>query len=560
MVTVPLLEIKNLSLATYSVVTRKTLVKKISFVVNHAECVGLVGESGSGKSLTALSILQLLPSNILVSTHSQILLNGEDLLNYSEEKMRNIRGREIGFIFQDAMSALNPVLTIGQQINEILYKHRVCTSGVNRCSALELLIEVGMEQPERCLRAYPHELSGGMRQRAMIAMALAGEPKLLIADEPTTALDVTLQAQILSLLRTLQRQRKMAMLFISHHLILVSQLADEIVVMREGEIVETGHAKQFFWQHRQTADASLSPSVADGMLKASNTTYSDQLLQAALPMTNFLESSCQSPILLTVKALSVSFPVRKGILKRRVNDLKAVDQINLSIARAETLALMGESGSGKTTVAKAILRLIPHNFGEIIYCGENLALLSAKKMQALRSQLQIIFQDSLSALDPRLLIVESILEAMLTRKTTRSATERIKKVDQWLEQVELLPQFKRRYPHQLSGGERQRVCIARALAVEPQLLILDEPTSALDLTIQKQILDLLRFLQQKLGLSYLLITHDVSVVAYMAHQVAVMHQGRIVEQGDTKEVLQFPKHQYTQQLLAAVPVWLDSIR
>lgn len=540
--------------------SRKSILENINFDIYEGQCLGLVGESGSGKSLTALSILQLLPLNIAVDIQSQILFNYQDLLNYSERQMRKIRGADIGIIFQDAMSAFNPVLTIGQQINEVLRQHRGLTRLSRQKTTIDLLTEVGIRQPEQCAKAYPHELSGGMRQRAMIAMALAGEPKLLIADEPTTALDVTLQAQILTLLKDLQQQRRMTLLFISHHLALVAKIADEIVVMRKGKVVEKVSAALFFSKRSKTSQkiisinhVTLSADQKKGLEKFSDLTYSHQLLQAVLPIENFLGPATSSKKLLQVAGLTVHFPIKRGLFKRTVGVIKAVDRINFEIAEGETMALIGESGSGKTTTAKAILRLIPNVQGEVFYKDQNLMFLPPKKMRKMRAKMQIIFQDPFSALDPRLLIEDSILEGMLTQKKIYKRSEGLKKVDEWLQQVELPSQIKQRYPHQLSGGERQRVCIARALAVEPRLLVLDEPTSALDLTIQKQILDLLRKLQLKFNLSYLLITHDVNVVAYMAHRVAVMHQGTIVEQGISAAVLTTPQHKYTQELLSAVP-------
>ena len=569
----PLIEVRQLSIATTDE-KRKILVKEISFKIETGQCLGLVGESGSGKSLTALSLLQLLPLNLAVSKKSQILFNGDDLLSYSEKKMRQVRGKKISIIFQDAMSALNPVLTIGQQINEVLHFQKQLSFSDSKKVSLELLREVGISQPERCLVSYPHELSGGMRQRAMIAIALSADPELLIADEPTTALDVTLQGQILTLLKRLQKSRQMALLFISHHLVIVGQLANEIVVLQKGKVIEKAPVQIFFIKPREFYTDRISRSwrgACDIEQRSIHSVceqrdehatkpelerrsvYTQELLAASLPMKHFLPSLCNPGSLLSVNNLTVHFPIVKGILKRTVGFIKAVNEVSLEIGTGETVALIGESGSGKTTVAKAILKLVTNTSGKIIYKGLDLNKLSSRKIRSLRSELQMIFQDPFSALNPKLVIAVSLLEGMKAQNLIKNKSQALKEIDYWLEQVELTPQVKFRYPHEFSGGERQRLCIARALTLKPKLLVLDEPTSALDLTIQKQILDLLRDLQQKLELSFLLITHDMSVVAYMANRVAVMHQGYIVETGEVKDVLTKPQHVYTQELLKSVP-------
>lgn len=509
-------------------------VSGMSLSIQKGQCLGLVGESGSGKTLTALSILQLLPNAARVNANSKILFHGENLLNYSENAMRKIRGRCISMIFQDAMSAFNPVFTIGQQLTEILKYHQRISHKKAKQKAIILLDEVGIKDPEYCLKTYPHQLSGGMRQRAMIAMALSCEPELLIADEPSTALDVTIQAQVITLLKKLKQTRNMTLLFISHDLAVVSQIADDVAVMEKGTKVEDTRASEFFEQPQHD--------------------YSQKLLRAIPPTTTRHTKVEKQKTLLSLQNLKVYFPIKAGILKRTVGHVKAVDDISFTIPAGQTLALVGESGSGKTTTGKAILKLLNKTSGNIIFNGTDLSHLSRQATQQLRRDSQIVFQDPYSALNPRMLIVDSIAEGLIAQKHCRNRQALFNKVDQALIKVGLPIEAKWRYPHEFSGGQRQRICIARALALEPKLLILDEPTSALDVSIQMQILELLAQLQQEQGLSYLLITHNLSVVAYMAHHTAVMRQGKIVEQGQTNQILNAPQHTYTQQLLACVPM------
>ena len=523
---IPLLDIRHLSVKIAGSV--QPVVDDLSFSVDKGQCLGLVGESGSGKTLTALATVQLLPVAARISTASEIQFLGKDILNYSERRMRRIRGKKIGMIFQDAMSAFNPVLSIGEQLTEILRLHLNLKHNPAKQRALALLAETGIADPPRCLQSYPFELSGGMRQRAMIAMALAADPELLIADEPTTALDVALQAQILGLLRELSQQRQMAVLFISHDLKVVSRLADEIVVLQKGRKVEQGARQTFFTQAQHP--------------------YSQKLLNAILPAQARKQPLAEAPEILTITHLHVYFPIRKGIFRRVVGQVKAVDGVDFSIGAGETFALVGESGCGKTTTAKAIVRLLPVTEGHIYLNNSELTALSGSALRRQRKALQIIFQDPYSALDPRMLIVDSLIEGMRAQTRFISQKKSLAAVDRLLQLVELPLSAKSRYPHEFSGGERQRLCLARALALEPQLLILDEPTSALDVSIQKQVLMLLEKLQDELGISYLLITHDLGVVAYLAHRVAVMHQGKIVETGSTEAILTNPKNKYTQRL------------
>lgn len=525
----PSLQIEHLTIVLGKEKQTKTVVSDLSLQIEPGQCMGLVGESGSGKTLSALSIVQLLPLAARVSDRSRIQWKDKNLLTLSEKEMRKVRGLEIGMIFQDAMSAFNPVLTIGQQMQEILKRKSARHS---KKHAFDLLMEVGISFPKRIYHAYPHQLSGGMRQRAMIAMALCGEPDLIIADEPTTALDVTLQAQILALLNELKKNRQLTVLFISHDLAVVSQLADDITVLKHGHIVEAASKREFF----------LNPKHE----------YSQKLL-AAIPSQKVRHTKTTSETILKIENLKVYFPIRKGVFKRKVGDIKAVDGISFALKSGETCALVGESGSGKTTTGLAIEHLAKATAGKIIFNGTDINTLSRRQLKKLRKDVQMIFQDPYAALNPRMMIADSIAEGLATQKIIRSRKKQIKKVDELLEKVGLSPDQKWRYPHEFSGGERQRICIARALALEPKILILDEPTSALDVSIQLQILELLEKLQKEHQLAYLLITHNLGVVAYLSQQTVVMHQGKIVEQGATEVLLNNPQQAYTQRLMASLP-------
>lgn len=517
-----LLEIKNLSVAFPRGQENFFVVRDLNFNIAKGQCVALVGESGSGKSLTSLSIMQLLPFAARISPQSEIIFQGENLLLRSEKQMRHVRGARIGMIFQDAMTAFNPVFTIGYQIAEALRCHNRCESSLVKKLAQHYLAEAGIKDVERVFKSYAHELSGGMRQRAMIALALCCEPELIIADEPTTALDVTLQAQILLLLKNLQQKHQTSLLFISHDLAIVSQLADDIVVLKQGEMVEHQKAQDFYRNPQHD--------------------YSRKLLAAIPDLVAQQISTHDTPILKTHN-LAVYFNTRRNFpYLTAPTPTKAVDDVNLTVFAGETLALVGESGSGKTTLAKALVHLYKFTAGKIDFDTKNF-----------RQDIQMVFQDPYAALDPKMLVCDSLTEGMRAQNTEVDKTARLAKVDELMRLVQLNPVMKWRYPHEFSGGERQRLCIARALALEPKILILDEPTSALDVSIQKQILDLLKEIQQKKNLAYLLITHNLSVVAYMAHRIAVMYQGKIIEQGATQTVLTNPQHAYTQRLLKAVP-------
>lgn len=529
-----MLEVINLStLISNATEQWQTIVNNISFKINPGEVFALIGESGSGKSITALSLTRLLPAKAAYSKESKVLLHGQDILNLPEKDMRKIRGADIAMIFQDPMASLNPIFTVGQQIVEVLKLHRELYGRQAYIEALRLLDAVKITNPVRRLDSYPHELSGGMQQRVMIAMALACKPSLLIADEPTTALDVTTQASILALLQDLQQQEGMAMLLITHDLAIASQVANRIAVMQSGMIVEQNTSKNFFAKPQNP--------------------YSIKLLQS-LPSMLQLKQIKISAIeeILHVKDLKVYFPVKKGLFRRTVDYIKAVDGIDFNLYKGQTLALVGESGSGKSTVAKAILALLKEARGEVDYNGQNLLTLSKKQWLLNRHELQIIFQDPFSALNSKLRVLDSLEEGMKIQNRL-TPQERLAKIDALLLQVGLKPEYKWRYPHEFSGGERQRLCIARALTVDPKIIICDEPTSSLDVSVQAQVLSLLLKLQQEHNLTYLFITHDLNIVRLLAHEVAVMKEGKIVEFGKTIEVLNNPRNPYTQSLLAAVP-------
>jgi peptide/nickel transport system ATP-binding protein len=477
--------------------------------------------------------LRLLPSGAQVSAAS-VILQADNLLQIPENDFCKVRGRRIGLIFQDPMSSLNPVMSIGDQIAEVMQIHFSYSKQEQRERVLQLLEQVEIPQPERRIKEYPHQLSGGQRQRVMIAIALAGEPDLLIADEPTTALDVTIQAQILALLKTIQQQKGMALWLISHDLALVSNMADRIAVMQQGKIVETAVTEAFFQQPKHP--------------------YSLKLLSALPAMDSCLgKEIIEQPALLKVSDFKVYYPIRKGIFKRIVDHVRAVDGVDLKLQHGKTLALVGESGCGKTTLGKALLNLTPACAGQVLFNDIDMMALEGEALRRQRAAMQIIFQDPFASMNPRMLVGDIIAEGIDALHPHIHSADRQEKVFKLLQQVDLQESSALRYPHEFSGGQRQRICIARALAVEPQLIICDEPTSALDVSVQAQIIKLLKDLQQQQGLSYLFITHDLAVVGEIADEVAVMYQGKIVEYGDVEQVLTRPKHRYTQQLLSAVP-------
>lgn len=516
----------------------QAVVDDVSLQISRGETYVLLGESGSGKSITSTSIMRLLPNSAQI-TQGQIVLDGVDLLRLPESQMRAVRGGKIGMIFQEPQTSLNPVMTIGDQIAESVQWHQKLTGQALRERVIALLEAVGIVNPEQRYDEYPHQFSGGMKQRVMIAIALAGEPELLIADEPTTALDVTIQAQVLDLLNALKERLNMAMLFITHDLGVAAKMADKIGVMRSGKLLEQGCAADFF--------------------KGPQHAYSQELF-AALPSWEKREIAdrlhpvqSDDSIILEVHDLDVHFPIKRGFFKRTVGHVRAVNCISMQLKAGRTIAMVGESGSGKTTFGKGILQLVKPTAGRVLFQGEELTQLSSKAMRARRSEIQIVFQDPYSSMNPRMIVGDIIEEGMIAQGVGGSKNQRVARVEALLEEVGLEASHRLRYPHEFSGGQRQRICIARALAVEPRLIICDEPTSALDVSVQAQILELLKRLQSQMGLTYLFITHNLAVVEYIAHEVAVMYQGEIVEYGSVEQVMRDPQHTYTQQLLAAVP-------
>ncbi len=524
----PLIEVKNLSVRFPGTAPGVLAVRNVSFDIQKGETVALVGESGSGKTVSALSILRLLPHGTQHPT-GEIFLEGKDLLQVPESEIRDVRGNRISMIFQEPMTSLNPLHTVERQVNEVLIIHRGMSNSAARARTLELLKKVGIRDAEKRLAAYPHELSGGQRQRVMIAMALANEPDLLIADEPTTALDVTIQAQILDLLKDLQRELNMAMLLITHDLGIVRKMASRTCVMKDGEIVEHGPAEEVF-------TAPKHP-------------YTQKLL-AAQPKGEPPQLDLKAPVILEAERLKVWFPVKAGFLRRTVSHIKAVDGVSFALRSGQTLGIVGESGSGKTTLGLALLRLISSE-GPIAYVGKRIDGLNSAGMRPLRREMQIVFQDPYGSLSPRLSIGQIIEEGLLIQQPGLTREERRERVSAALTEVGLDPDCQDRYPHEFSGGQRQRVAIARAIILQPNFLMLDEPTSALDVSVQAQIVDLLRDLQKKRGLAYLFISHDLKVMRALASYVMVMRNGIVVEEGPTAEIFERPKTDYTKALIAA---------
>ena len=513
-------------------IENKTLLDTISFKIEEGEIFALVGESGSGKSLTSLAIMRLLPNRINI-VGGDILLRGKSLFKIPEYQMQKIRGKSIAMIFQEPMSALNPVMTIGEQVAEIIRVHLNLKSREIKHRVVSLFREVGIRDAEGRYNYYPHQFSGGEKQRVMIAMALACEPDLLIADEPTTALDVTIQAQVLKLLKEIQKRRSLSILFITHDMGVVAEMADRVAVMRYGKILEQNSADIFF----------INPSHP----------YSKKLLSDLNIKKETIES-IKSEKLLEIKDLKVYFPIKKGIFQRVVGYIKAVDGVSLTIPKGKTLALVGESGSGKSTIGEAIIRLIDITNGEIFYNGVEISKLSQKSFLKYRSKIQIIFQDPYSSLNPRMSIGEIIREGIISLKVLKRDRElQDRYIKNLLLKVGLKEEHFNRYPHEFSGGQRQRIGIARALAVKPELIICDEPTSALDVSVRVQILKLLKKLQRDENLSYLFITHDLSTIPIIADEVVVMRRGKIVEQGLVKDIMQNPKKEYTKELLESAP-------
>ncbi|HEV7435618.1 MAG TPA: ABC transporter ATP-binding protein [Pseudorhizobium sp.] len=527
--TEPLLSVRDLSVAFHQGGTTSLAVDRVSFEIKPGEVLALVGESGSGKSVTANSILRLLPYPSASHPSGEILFGGQDLLKAPEQALRQVRGNEITMIFQEPMTSLNPLHTIEKQIGEILDLHQGISGQAARTRILELLNQVGIREPEKRLQAYPHQLSGGQRQRVMIAMALANRPKLLIADEPTTALDVTVQAQILELLRRLKGEHGMSMLFITHDLGIVRKFADRVCVMTKGKIVESGDVEEVF----------VNPQHP----------YTRHLL-ASEPRGEPPLADPAKPVVMEGEDIRVWFPIKAGFLRKVVDHVKAVDGVSLSLRAGETLGVVGESGSGKTTLGLALARLISSQ-GRIAFIGKNIDNFSFKQMRPLRDRLQVVFQDPFGSLSPRMSVGEIIAEGLKVHEPALSADERDGRVRWALTEVGLDPETRWRYPHEFSGGQRQRIAIARAMVLKPRFVMLDEPTSALDMTVQAQVVDLLRDLQKKHDLAYLFISHDLKVVKALANHVIVMRAGKVVEQGPAERIFQAPEMDYTKALMAA---------
>lgn len=611
-----LLTVKNLAIAFQKEDHTQAAIYGLNFSIKAGETYALLGESGSGKSLTSLAIMQLLPPQARFVKQSEIWLQNIDLLSLPEVELRKIRGRRIAMIFQEPMTSLNPVMTIGNQIKEVLQQHFALFGKAAKEKVLALLHEVGLPNPELNFQQYPHELSGGMKQRVMIAIALAGEPDLLIADEPTSALDVTIQAQILQLLRKIQVKRQMALLFISHDLAVVQQIADRIGVMYDGHLVEEANSIDFYHEPKHPYTKKLFASIPSIVKRnkalavipghipnlnkvihecrfATRCDYAWQTCREIVPQwlqdakehavrchlydpvyqQQALQSAAEKntrdqnvsvntvpentaitePQILAIQDLKIYFPIKKGLFKRTVAWIKAVDGVNLELAAGKTLALVGESGCGKTTLAKGLLHLIPTTSGEIHIDGLDINHLKAQQSRQFRRHVQIIFQDPFSSMNPRMLVGDIIAEGMHALNIG-AKKQRKQRVLELIEQVGLPENSYHRYPHEFSGGQRQRISIARALAVEPKIIICDEPTSALDVSVQAQILNLLKKLQSEHNLSYLFITHNMAVVAYMADYIAVMKQGKIIEYNDAQTLLNHPSQAYTKTLLASVPL------
>ena len=522
----PILQVKNLCVSFRQDGKVNQAVKGVSFSVGRGETVALVGESGSGKSVSALSTVSLLGDSATVE--GSVTYDGVEMVGADEKHLMQVRGNDISFIFQEPMTSLNPLHTIEKQLAESLALHQGLQGQEARARILELLDKVGIRDAENRLSAYPHELSGGQRQRVMIAMALANKPEVLIADEPTTALDVTIQAQILELLAELKKSEGMGLLFITHDLNVVRRIADRVCVMKGGEIVEEGPAAEVF----------DNPQHA----------YTRKLL-AAEPSGSPEPVAEAAPEMIRTQDLKVWFPIQKGLLKRTVGHVKAVNPTSLTVRAGETLGIVGESGSGKTTMALAIMRLIASE-GEVRFCGDDLRQWSTKDLRSLRKDMQIVFQDPYGSLSPRMTCAQIIAEGLAIHKVDQHRAPR-ELVAEVMSEVGLDPATMDRYPHEFSGGQRQRIAIARAMVLRPKLVVLDEPTSALDMTVQVQIVELLRDLQKRYGLAYLFISHDLNVVRAMSHQMVVMKQGDIIEAGAAEELFERPKADYTRQLLAA---------
>jgi peptide/nickel transport system ATP-binding protein len=606
----PLLSIQGLKTQFNQPAETIKAVDGVSFEIAEGETFALVGESGCGKSISALSVMRLLPDNAQITAGS-VMYRGTDLLRIAEKDMRGVRGARISMIFQDPMTSLNPVMSIGEQIAEAVLVHKTMQPTEVKAKVVNLIKQVGIPDADQRYVEFPHQLSGGMRQRVMIAIALANEPDLLIADEPTTALDVTIQSQILQLLKDLQQQTGMSLWIITHDLGIVADIADRVAVMYAGQLLEVATRQQFFKQPAHPYSQRLFDAVptlekknetlvtlvgavpklsqtfkgcrfagrcdfkinACSEIKSVDWTSIDKGHKARCIRVNEIDLTKQNGTKLiksdtqlnqneslTIEKLRIHFPIKKGLLKRTVGQVKAVDDVSFELSPGTTTALVGESGCGKTTLGKGLLQLLPVTSGSINYKGCDLSALSGKEFQPYRDELQIIFQDPFSSMNPRMLVGDILEEGLRALKPTLGDIAIRQQCDDLLLKVGLSTDVRLRYPHEFSGGQRQRLCIARALAVKPSIIVCDEPTSALDVSVQAQVLNLLKSLQQEEGLSYLFITHDLSVVSYLADTVAVMYLGRIVEYGSVDDVLNSPAHPYTKALIDAVPTWDESLK
>lgn len=555
----PLLHIKNLSIGFQTDNGFRKTLQQVEFQLYKNEILGIVGESGSGKSLTSLAVLGLLPSSAKI-TEGKILYKREDLSKLSTKQLRKIRGKEISMIFQEPMSSLNPSMKCGPQVTEILLEHTTLSKKEAKAETLQLFEKVKLPRPESIYDVYPHQISGGQKQRVMIAMAIACKPKILIADEPTTALDVTVQKEILLLLKSLQQETEMSIIFISHDLALVSEISDRVVVMYQGKIVEQNSAKQLFLQPKETYTKALLASKPSTTERLKNLPTVKNFLENTI--SNVVETKserekrhkeiyAQSPLLEVVN-VEKEFVSNPGLFQPKTS-VKAVNDVSFKIYEGETLGLVGESGCGKSTLGNVILQLDKATAGKVLYRGNDLTKISKTTLRKLRKEIQLIFQDPFSSLNPRIPVGKAIMEPMEVHRLYENNKERKQKTLELLHRVGLDESHFNRYPHEFSGGQRQRIGIARTIAVEPKLIVCDESVSALDISVQAQVLNLLNELKDKFGFTYIFISHDLAVVKYMADQLLVMNQGKIVEQGDADQIYANPEKEYTQKLIDAIP-------
>ena len=562
--TSPLLSVKNLTVEFHTSEGMTRAVNNVSFDIPAGKTIGIVGESGSGKSVTSLAIMGLLQKPAAKIPQGEILFNGQNLLTFNDDQLRKVRGNQISMIFQEPMTSLNPVFKVGDQIAESLRLHKGLSKKAAWDRAVELMNQVGIPKPSESAHKYPHEMSGGQKQRVMIAMAIACDPKLLIADEPTTALDVTIQKQVLDLLFKLQQDYKMAMLFITHDLGVIGDIADDVVVMYRSNIVEQNHAKAIFAgaQHPYTkgllacrpklgANPKRLLTVSDFMDKDGNEIPIDPKKIEVFDKETVEQTDGE--VLLEVKNLVTQFPIKGGLFGKTVDHFKAVNDVSFTLKKGQTLGLVGESGCGKTTLGRSILRLIEPASGSIIYKGKDITHVYHEELRQLRKKMQIIFQDPYSSLNPRMTVAEILTEPLNIHNVGANKNERLAMAKELIEKVGLKTEQMNRYPHEFSGGQRQRICIARALMLRPEFVVCDESVSALDVSIQAQVLNLLQDLQQEFGLTYIFISHDLSVVNYIADEVGVMYAGKIIEMDRASSIYKKPKEEYTKALLSAIP-------